>query len=758
MKEITAADVVPVVNKMNMPKLSMCFGLNCQDSKPYSANKTFDELVELFSEPDTQRGDLTLAEYLALNKGIPEQKEIRNKEKDGLYFIPVEFARAGTRKADEVISISCFVIDIDTGDIDRQQIENKLSGIKYVAYSSYSHHPEHPRWRVVIPYANEIVPSEHKDIYHYFQQLFDGNLDKRCETFNQIWYTPACPYDALEFFQLIVGDGEWFDATTVANVSRPEAWPIASAVYGIQHISTDDGERLKSALGHIPSDNYDDWIRIGLALFNSIGQQGYDLWIGWSMKSRKFNHAAATKTWNGFQSASSGRQLTIATIFHMAKQLGWIYSSETTPEYIKELNSNHFVAMDGGKTFVFIEEPEPTTGYPVLRPMSTTAFKEFYANQKIEKATDKGTSLVNKAKLWLEHPQRRTHKGIVFSPNMKAADGYYNLWRGFSYQPIQGDWSKYQEHMLNVVCNGNHDDFEYLLNWMAFSVQHPNEPAGVAVVLKGERGTGKGTFISTFAKLFGQHSLQVTNSKHLVGNFNSHLRQCVFLFADEAFFAGDKQGEAVLKGLITEKRIMIERKGVDAIEAQNYLHIMMASNSDWLVPAGGYERRFFVLDVGNQRMQDRVYFDAIRKQMDEQGGMEAMMFDLLNRDISNFDIYKVRRTAALDEQIIRSMSHEQMWWMDVLSKTYSGNGWKYQSREQMIESFSKAVSTLYDRGSATKLGMFLRKVLPESYPRKVHIKFGESGMTHGDCYELPPLDECRLFFVKKLGLQQSPWN
>ena len=37
----------------------------------------------------------------------------------------------------------------------------------------------------------------------------------------------------------------------------------------------------------------------------------------------------------------------------------------------------------------------------------------------------------------------------------------------------------------------------------------------------------------------GQHALKISNAKHLVGNFNSHLRDCVFLFADEAFFAGD---------------------------------------------------------------------------------------------------------------------------------------------------------------------------------------------------------------------------
>ena len=57
------------------------------------------------------------------------------------------------------------------------------------------------------------------------------------------------------------------------------------------------------------------------------------------------------------------------------------------------------------------------------------------------------------------------------------------------------------------------------------------------------------------------------NAKHLVGHFNAHLQHCSVLFADEAFFAGDRSHESVLKGLITEETLLIEPKGVDFIRS-----------------------------------------------------------------------------------------------------------------------------------------------------------------------------------------------
>lgn len=751
-----AANLNPAISER---QIAICVGDNCKDNHPNQGLMSYEHFVECFCEVDTRRGTLPLEQYLALDKTDKQQSHVRSMEKDGEYFIPAKFARKNTRLAEDVVALSCFVMDIDTGNVHSEDIQSKLDGLTYFAYTSYSHHPDCPRWRVVIPYAKDISPEIHQFVYQHFQGFFDGNLDKRCATVNQIWYTPACPPDAAQYFQFIENDGEWFEPESLIPKDMCVAITKKPSSCQLREITSFDTDviRIESALEFIPADDYQQWIKMGLALFNSIGEMGRDIWLRWSEKSPKFDLQEANEVWKSFKSSNSGSQVKLGTLFLIATGYGWTDGGVDTPEYVLDMNKNHFVAIDGGKTFVFIEEHHQPSKQVKLTHLSVSSFKDYYRNQKMEFATDAGTTRKNLGTLWLDHPRRRTYNGLMFSPSGKVSTGYYNTWTGFAYEPVQGDWSKFKQHIHQIICNGNDEDYEYLLNWMAFAVQKPYEPAKVAVVLKGERGTGKGTLINIFKEIFGQHSLQITSPKHLVGNFNAHLANCVFLFADEAFYAGDKQGEAVLKGLITENTFTLERKGMDAISSPNYLHIMMASNSEWVVPAGTSERRFFVLNVAQNQMQNRAYFEEVRTEMYERKGIKAMLYDLLHRDVSAFDIFKFRRNSALDEQIIHSMTREEEWWMERLGMLVKNDKtWREQSREELHNSYQGAVSTYHERGSATKLGLFLKKHLPDGFPKKINKRNTDGKIDN--YYELPTQEVCRQFFMNKKGLQENHWE
>src|ERR1700744_2087702 len=121
---------------------------------------------------------------------------------------------------------------------------------------------------------------------------------------------------------------------------------------------------------------------------------------------------------------------------------------------------------------------------------------------------------------------------------------------------------------------------------------------------------------------------QISSAEHLVGRFNGHLRDTVLLFADEAYWPGNQGAEGTLKRLVTEPPIFIEAKGRDGGEVPNLLHVMMASNEDWVVPAGERERRYFNLKVSDEKLQNHGWFKAINDQL-ENGGYEAMLHDLL---------------------------------------------------------------------------------------------------------------------------------
>ena len=148
-------------------------------------------------------------------------------------------------------------------------------------------------------------------------------------------------------------------------------------------------------------------------------------------------------------------------------------------------------------------------------------------------------------------------------------------------------------------------------------VQHPRKRLGVSLVLRSdEQGTGKGLFAKIFGHLFGKHYLHVTNPRHLTGNFNAHLIDCLLLFADEAFWAGDKSAEGALKTLITEELRAVEIKGKDVFQARNFTRLLIASNKSWVVPSELHDRRFVILDVNPQRKRDTDYFGKMIKQME----------------------------------------------------------------------------------------------------------------------------------------------
>jgi uncharacterized protein DUF5906 len=313
------------------------------------------------------------------------------------------------------------------------------------------------------------------------------------------------------------------------------------------------------------------------------------------------------------------------------------------------MNAVYAVTKVGGKTRVFELEESPT--YPGCKvPVFSTIpdFCAFHAKKKKGVPAGKGIKEIGIGKWWIDHPKRRQYDGIIYAPN-STEDGRLNLWTGYGCNPRPGSCGHYLAHLRDTVCNGNEEHADYLLSWMADALQHPERASEVAVVLRGAEGVGKGVLAKQFGRLFGAHFRHVTQAKHLVGHFNAHLQQCSVLFADEAFFAGDRAHEGILKALITEETLLIEPKGVDTFGVRNSLHIVLSSNNEWVIPAGADARRFFVLDVASTHMRDYPYFAAIAAEMDN-GGREALLDLLMRRDLSKFNIRSVPLTLALANQ------------------------------------------------------------------------------------------------------------
>jgi hypothetical protein len=222
-----------------------------------------------------------------------------------------------------------------------------------------------------------------------------------------------------------------------------------------------------------------------------------------------------------------------------------------------------------------------------------------------------------------------------------------------------------KEHIRVVLAAGDPVVYAYIINWLADCVQHPDWQSEVALVFLGGIGTGKGLLGRAMCRIFGRHGRHASSPDHLTGKFNSHLQMCCFLFADEAVAPQDKKAQGGLKRLITEPTLFIEPKGVDAFEVPNRLSVMMASNNEWVVPAGEKERRYVVQVVSHEHQQDEAWFKPIYEEMSH-GGLEAMLYDLLDHDLGDWRPRHIVPTTALGRQQDESLSPYDQWWREVL--------------------------------------------------------------------------------------------
>jgi len=332
---------------------------------------------------------------------------------------------------------------------------------------------------------------------------------------------------------------------------------------------------------------------------------------------------------------------------------------EAVDPALRELNSRFAVIESdrGGRCMVAEEDWDDVLERKHITLQTFDAFRNRFMHRPIEIGRDRAGDPITMplGKWWLTQELRRQYRKLVFKPNKAAEPDEFNLWRGFRYEALTGDGHLgFLEFLRTVVCCNDECRYRYLLGWMARAVQLPDRPGEVAIVMRGKKATGKSFTATTVGKLFGQHFVHVTSPRHVAGEFNGHLRDCVVLFADEAFHGGDKKHESVLKGLVTEHTIPIEAKYANPEMVPNTLHVMMASNDTWVVPASGDERRFFVLDLSDEHMGDTVYFARLRRQLKE-GGYSNLLHFLQTFDLSTFEVREVPGTAGLEEQKIESL-------------------------------------------------------------------------------------------------------
>lgn len=322
------------------------------------------------------------------------------------------------------------------------------------------------------------------------------------------------------------------------------------------------------------------------------------------------------------------------------------------------------------------------------------AVKNFLISYSFLSVTIQGRA-TKVAQMWLDHPQGARFDKIVFQPapdgkviprgSRSAADINHNLWTGFKVSAF--DSARYMQslaagsardllrpllhHVWSIWCRGNQRLYEYTMNWMAWCIQKPDQKIGTALVIRGDKGSGKGIVMEVLSKILGhKHYYHAQRAEQLLGDFNDHLQACLLCFVDEVTFANDTVATNVLKGMVTESKVTIHTKFKSRMLVDSHMNLVLAGNMAKLVDCEGNERRYFVLETdnrwsGQQTQAASEYFSRVRAVPPE-----ILRAYLSRRDIACFNPRSMPPSPAMRDQKALSLAPLHQWWNDCLVRGY----------------------------------------------------------------------------------------
>jgi len=311
------------------------------------------------------------------------------------------------------------------------------------------------------------------------------------------------------------------------------------------------------------------------------------------------------------------------------------------------------------------------------------------------------------ASLWLKSPYRNDKRMIIFHPK-STSDSHFNMWTGFActrekeardaaarhagaapqlvWQHCQVDqmrsqvevpavsWQEeaklFTNHIEQIWCQGDEVLSNYVLDWLAHLLQFPEIKMGVALLVRGDHGAGKGIITALMREIIGRaHFSNFVNLSQLTGQYNGEfLERCILAIVDEV--QSHKEDMSKVKSFITEKTHTVEQKYIAPYEIDSFANFIFLSNSDHMMKIEAGERRFLALEVsgryaGAETDESRRYFEKLLA-LGANGRASSVAHFLYTRDLSKFRPRSLPETAATMMQKLQSMTSVQTWWITCL--------------------------------------------------------------------------------------------
>lgn len=464
----------------------------------------------------------------------------------------------------------------------------------------------------------------------------------------------------------VAGDAVELPLPKVEDVAVPKK----HAFKGVEEEQA-DAERVLEMIPMLgdsrASGKRDPWLKVGFVLaryscvYGEEDMRFFKAWDDFSLRCpAQYDYRVVLDSWRGFSTSSHGT-VSIGSVIEWLK--------EDNPDAHKELNAKWKAlrkstkgkkgcgsdVAEGGRSdpvyvqwkediereWLFIQQPPTyirlyTDGTP---PYMCNAHK-FEQSFEHSPKVDVGPAMVSCHKLWMTDPAKRCFECMVFRPPpLDVKPREFNMWTGFAVERIppnaQGTAEPMLEHMRMLL----RDAFDYCIKWIARLFQVPAKLARTYLAWCGSQGAGKNIVLDFLEMLMGDSLYFHTTSPEsvLFGRFNAALMGKLLVNIDEVDKATMVAGREKLKDMVTNKKISVEKKGIDPFSVENFAAFILTSNAHDSMPVQSNDRRGAIVAVSDDRANDKPYFDALVAYMEKPENQRAFYDYLMAVDISGVD-------------------------------------------------------------------------------------------------------------------------
>lgn len=474
---------------------------------------------------------------------------------------------------------------------------------------------------------------------------------------------------------------------------------------------------------------YDEWMRIGMALYSAFdgSDEGLAHYLNLTngVNFTPGDDEKAQAKWESF----AGTEISPGTLVYIARSLGVEVPSPVFEDdkarfreemerereesssrqewetdklgrlytwnhefMVSEINKMGFAVMTAENEGSIIRHWKDENGTLKVKSLQYLNFKTTLAPYNLKTFVGEDAKLVPAADVWLKNDGRKTFTEIVFRPPELAPKGSLNLWSEIPCEKVEGDITPILNFFENVLCTGNKEKANYLIQWLAHLVQKPGEKCVIVPVMIGAQGTGKGFFTDGLMRaILKEYYCRLDKPGVLKERFNTEQSRKFLTVLDEASWRGDHELANVMKSLTGNDTMTVEEKFGGRYTIENFSRYIITSNDIESVFIETTNRRYLVFEVSAKEKDNIGYYSTLYDQLRNEKLAEKFFDYLLKVDISNFNPKKF--PAELDTEgdntKISSMGAVGNFWVDLLVNNpiplfHQG---KFLKKERLFEMF-----------------------------------------------------------------------